>query len=61
MSRRDVCLVSLAFMRNAESFSILLCVAGWFGISLREDLRKPRADNASHLGHEIGDLLPFLG
>jgi len=40
--------------------AIRLRVAGWFGISLREHLRKPCADDAGHLGHEIGYLLPFL-
>ena len=40
--------------------AIRLRVAGWFGVSLREHLRKPCADDAGHLGHEIGHLLPFL-
>ncbi len=44
----------------ADCFSILLRIAGWFGISLREHLRKPGADDTGYLGHEVGDLLPFL-
>ena len=44
----------------AEGVSLALCIAGWFGVSLREHLRKPRADDTGHLGHKIGHLSPFL-
>jgi hypothetical protein len=50
---------SLWFWRTVSA-SYCLRVAGWFGISLREHLRKPGADDTSYLGHEVGDLLPFL-
>ena len=51
-----------SFTIHNSSFNIVLrsCVAGRFGISLREHLRKPRPDDAGHLGHEVGHLLPFL-
>ena len=35
-------------------------VAGRFWFGLCEHLRKPRANDTSDLGHEVGDLLPFL-